>query len=198
MVLNTALNYKPDDNKRFLGPYCLLIFHSHFQLFMAQLQSLQDLFVHGMQALYSAETLLVESMPRMVENTQNEELRTAFTVHLEETRQQIQRLEQAAQMLGVDPNGEENVALQGLIAEGEKLMQKDASPEVLDAALIAAAQKIEHYEIAGYGTAAYLAEELGHNEVAQLLQQTLQEEKKTDELLNQIAKNKVNRQAEQA
>ncbi|UOQ65836.1 ferritin-like domain-containing protein [Hymenobacter volaticus] len=151
-----------------------------------------------MQALYSAENLLVDSMPRMVENTQNEELRKAFTVHLQETQQQIQRLEQAAQILGVDPNGEENVALQGLIAEGEKLMQKDASPEVLDAALIAAAQKIEHYEIAGYGTAAYLAEELGYTEVAQLLQQTLQEEKKTDVLLNEIAKNSVNRRAEQA
>ena len=165
---------------------------------MTHLQSLQDLFVHGMQALYSAENLLVDSMPRMVENTQNEELRKAFTVHLQETQQQIQRLEQAAQILGVDPNGEENVALQGLIAEGEKLMQKDASPEVLDAALIAAAQKIEHYEIAGYGTAAYLAEELGYSEVAQLLQQTLQEEKKTDVLLNEIAKNSVNRRAEQA
>lgn len=163
---------------------------------MAQLQNLQDLFVHGMQALYSAETQLVASMPRMMENTQNEELRTAFTTHLEETKQQIQRLEQAAQMLGVDPNGEENVALQGLIAEGQKLMQKDAAPEVLDAALIAGAQKIEHYEIAGYGTAVYLANELGHNEVAQLLQQTLDEEKKTDRLLNEIAKNKVNRQAE--
>ncbi|HEX8348636.1 MAG TPA: ferritin-like domain-containing protein, partial [Hymenobacter sp.] len=151
---------------------------------MTELRDLKDLLTHGIQVLYSTEKLLLAGMPRMMEKAYNEELKAAFAQHLKETEQQVQRLEQAAKLLNIDPDGDSSTGIKGLIAEGEKVMHKDAAEPVLDAALIAGAQKIEHYEIAGYGTVVYMAEELGFAEVAQLLQQTLDEEKHTDSLLN--------------
>ncbi|WP_034256522.1 ferritin-like domain-containing protein [Adhaeribacter aquaticus] len=162
---------------------------------MKELKDLNDVLLNEIQSLYSAETLIIAGLPRMIEKAHNEELKAAFTQHLAETERQRERLEQIAKQFNIDPDDVGNPSLKGLIAEGEKLMHKDAAPEVMDAVLLAAAQKIEHYEISGYGTAAYLAEELGLNNVAQLLRQTLEEEQKTDTILNNLAKNRINRKA---
>jgi ferritin-like metal-binding protein YciE len=162
---------------------------------MADLKNLQDLLHHEIQVLYSAETQLIAAMPKMAKNAHDQQLKNAFEMHLEQTKQQKERLEQAAKILGIDPDGDGCPSMKGLIAEGEKVMHKDATPEALDAALISGAQKIEHYEISGYGTAAHLAEGLGLNEVHQLLSQTLNEEKNTDEKLNRLAKTNINQKA---
>jgi ferritin-like metal-binding protein YciE len=164
---------------------------------MADLKTMQDLLHHELQVLYSGEKLIIAGLPRMIGHASNGELKQAFAQHLEETRRQAERLEQIAQMLNIDPEGDGNPSLKGLIAEGEKNMHKDADPEVLDATLIAGAQKIEHYEMAGYGTARYLAQMLGHQQVAELLSQTLEEEKKTDTILNNLAISKINQNAPQ-
>jgi ferritin-like metal-binding protein YciE len=165
---------------------------------MADLKTMQDLLHHELQVLYSGEQLIIAGLPRMIQHASNEELKNAFAQHLEETRRQAERLEQIAQMLNISPEGDGNPSLKGLIAEGEKVMHKDADPEVLDASLIAGAQKIEHYEIAGYGTARYLAQMLGHTQIAELLSQTLEEEKMTDARLNGLATSKINQKAPQA
>ncbi|MFC7000074.1 YciE/YciF ferroxidase family protein [Rufibacter roseus] len=159
---------------------------------MADLKTLQDLLSHEVQNLYSGEKLILMGLPRMIEKAQNKELKEAFSKHLKETEVQIERLEKVAAQLGISPEGDGNPSMKGLIAEGEKVMHKDATPEVMDASLICGAQKIEHYEISGYGTATYLAEELGFTEIADMLRTTLEEEQKTDTLLNVIAKNNVN------
>ena len=164
---------------------------------MKELKDLKDLLCHEVQVLYSGEKLIVGGLERMIQKASNAELKAAFHQHLEETQTHIKRLEQAATLLKIDPDGDGNPSVKGLIAEGEKVMHKDASPETLDASLIAGAQKIEHYEISGYGSAAYYAEELGLGEVATLLRQTLGEEQATDTKLNDLAKNKINRKAEQ-
>jgi ferritin-like metal-binding protein YciE len=164
---------------------------------MADLKTMQDLLHHELQVLYSGEKLIVAGLPRMIQHATNAELKQAFAQHLEETKRQAERLEQIAQMLNINPQGDGNPSLKGLIAEGEKVMHKDADPDVLDATLIASAQKIEHYEIAGYGTARYLAQMLGQAQVAQLLSQTLEEEKKTDTILNNLAISKINQNAPQ-
>lgn len=164
---------------------------------MADLKTMQDLLHHELQVLYSGEKLIMAGMPRMIQHATNAELKQAFAQHLEETKRQAERLEQIAQMLNIAPEGDGNPSLKGLIAEAEKVMHKDADPDVMDATLIAGAQKIEHYEIAGYGTARYLAQMLGQNQVAQLLNQTLEEEKKTDTILNNLAISKINQNAPQ-
>lgn len=155
---------------------------------MAELKDLRDLLAHEVQVLPSAEKLLFPGLPRMIAKAQSHELQAAFRKHLTETELQITRLEQVANLLG----GDASAGIKGLIAEGEKVMHKDASPEVMDAALICGAQKIEHYEIAGYGTAVYLAYELGEQATSRLLEGILEEEKRTNEILNNIAKNIVN------
>jgi ferritin-like metal-binding protein YciE len=165
---------------------------------MADLRTLEDLLAHEIQCLHSAETLLLSGgMPRMVQKTENQELKEAFELHMKETEQQVERLKQAAQMLGIDPDGDASAGMKGLIADGEKAMHKDAEPEVLDAALIGGAQKIEHYEIASYGTAIALARQLGRQEIASLLHTSLEEEKKTDQILTRIAEGNINKQAAQ-
>ena len=163
---------------------------------MKELRNLTDLLGHEIQVLYNAENLLLVALKRMSKKSSNLELKAVFEQHLEETETHIERLEHAAELLDIAPDEDGNPAMKGLIAEGEKLMHKDANPETLDAALIAGAQKIEHYEISGYGSAAYYAEELGFNEVAALLKQTLEEEKATDTRLNNLAKSKINIRAE--
>ncbi|MGY2131184.1 YciE/YciF ferroxidase family protein [Hymenobacter sp. HD11105] len=165
---------------------------------MADLRTLEDLLTHEIQCLHSAETLLLSGgMPRMVQKTENQELKEAFELHMKETEQQVERLKQAAQILGIDPDGDASAGMKGLIADGEKAMHKDAEPEVLDAALIGGAQKIEHYEIASYGTAIALARQLGRQEIASLLHTSLEEEKKTDQILTRIAEGNINKQAAQ-
>ncbi|AMM51937.1 hypothetical protein TH61_13135 [Rufibacter sp. DG15C] len=163
---------------------------------MAKLKTLEDLFEHQLKDLYSAEKQLIEALPKMAKATEDVKLRKAFETHLEETKEQKARLEKVCELIGISPGRIKCKAMEGLVEEGEETIEEDASPEVKDAGLIASAQRIEHYEIAGYGTAAHYAERLGHPEAAQLLRQTLEEEQKTDTLLNKLAKGYINQKAE--
>lgn len=160
-----------------------------------QLDTLKDLFVEQVQDLYSAEQQIIEALPKMAEKSSNSELKNGFQLHLNQTKEQAQRLEQIARQLSVDPNGKHCKGMEGLIKEGQELMQEDADPEVLDAGLIAAAQHVEHYEIAGYGCARTYAQMLGQDEACRLLQTTLDEEGETDKKLTRIAEQVVNPKA---
>ena len=161
-----------------------------------KLKSLEDLLVDELKDLYSAENQLVKALPKMAKAASSPELRQGFTEHLEQTRGHVERLVQICEHLGVTPKGKKCVAMEGLIEEGKELIEEDADPSVLDAGLIAAAQKVEHYEIASYGTVRTWAEQLGLQEAVRLLEATLQEEKATDEKLTGLAKKSVNREAE--
>lgn len=163
---------------------------------MKELKNLEDLLAHEIQVLYDGEKMLLAGLKKMAKKATNPELKEVFEMHLEESKQHVERLELAAKRLKVSPDGDSNPSMKGLIAEGEKVMHKDVNPETLDATLIAAAQKIEHYEISGYGTAAHYAEELGFHEVAGILRQTLSEEQAADTKLNDLAKTKINIKAE--
>ncbi|GAA4295882.1 ferritin-like domain-containing protein [Nibribacter koreensis] len=163
---------------------------------MAKLRTLEDLFEHQLKDLYSAEKQLIEALPKMAKATEDAKLRKAFETHLEETKEQKARLEKVCELVGISPGRMKCKAMEGLVEEGEETIEEDAEPEVKDAGLIASAQRIEHYEIAGYGTAAHYAERLGHAEAAQLLRLTLEEEQKTDTLLNKLAKGYINQKAE--
>jgi len=163
---------------------------------IVKLQSLRDLLVDQLKDLYSAENQIIKALPKMAKNASAPELRQAFEEHLEQTRQQAARLEQVCTQLGEKPRGKKCQAVEGLIAEGKELMEEDVSAAVLDAGLIAAAQKVEHYEIASYGTVCTWADQLGESKIVQLLQQTLEEEKATDEKLTRLAKQKINLEAE--
>ncbi|WP_242919776.1 YciE/YciF ferroxidase family protein [Pontibacter liquoris] len=163
---------------------------------MAKLRTLEDLFEHQLKDLYSAEKQLIAALPKMAKATEDQKLRSAFENHLEETKEQKDRLEKVCELVGISPGRMKCKAMEGLVEEGEETIEEDASPEVKDAGLIASAQRIEHYEIAGYGTAAHFAERLGHAEAAKLLRQTLEEEQKTDTLLNKLAKGYINQKAE--
>ncbi len=160
-----------------------------------KLETLDDLFEMQLKDLYSAESQLVEALPLMAERAKDGRLRAGFTKHLHETEKQLQRLEKISEALDLDLDGHTCQAMKGLIAEGQETMSERATEEVMDAALIAAAQRIEHYEISGYGTAAHFAERLGHDEAADLLRQTLDEEQLTDTKLNDLAKNYINQKA---
>ncbi|HEX8681454.1 MAG TPA: ferritin-like domain-containing protein [Ardenticatenaceae bacterium] len=164
---------------------------------MAKLNSLRDLYIHELQDLFDAENQLTKALPQMEQAASSEELKAAFREHLEVTQNQIQRLEQIFQGLDEEPGGEKCKAMQGLIAEAQDLLKEDAEPDVLDAALIGAAQRVEHYEMAGYGTARTFAQRLGEDEAASLLQETLEEEEMTDKKLTRIAEGQVNPQADQ-
>lgn len=157
-----------------------------------KLKTLDDLLVHELKDLYSAESQLIKALPKMAKAAQSPNLKQAFTSHLEETKVQKERLEQALQILEVSPRGMKCKAMEGLIEEGQELIEEDGDPIVKDAGLIGAAQKVEHYEIAGYGTAAAMAELLGKKDIAQLLKQTLSEEKMADVKLNKLAKSEIN------
>ncbi|UOG77643.1 ferritin-like domain-containing protein (plasmid) [Hymenobacter tibetensis] len=161
-----------------------------------KLETLDDLFEMQLKDLYSAESQLVKALPLMAEKAKDGRLRAGFTKHLHETEQQVQRLERIGQSMGLDLDGHTCKAMAGLIAEGQETMSERATEEVMDAALIAAAQRIEHYEISGYGTAAHFAERLGQQETADLLRQTLEEEQFTDTKLNELAINYINQKAE--
>ena len=156
--------------------------------------SLQELFVEELRDAYDGEKRLTKALPRMAKAAESEELRAAFTNHLRETERQIQRLEQVFRTIGEPVRGKKCDGLMGIIEEGKSAME-ELEGSVLDAALIAGAQRAEHYEIAAYGTLAYFAELLGNEKAKDLLGQTLDEEKAAAEKLSVIAKSKVNRDA---
>src|SRR5438132_2434128 len=157
-----------------------------------KLESLRDLFVNELRDLYSAENQLVKALPKMAKAASAPELQTAFTEHLEQTKEQVNRLDRIFQELGKNPKGKRCKAMEGLLEEGKDTLAEDADPAVLDAALIAAAQRVEHYEIASYGCARTFARLLGMEEAARLLQETLDEESETDEKLTHIAETNIN------
>ena len=148
-----------------------------------------------MKDLYSAEQQILKALPDMAKATSHQELRTAFEEHEQMTRDQVMRLETIADELGVDIGGHKCKGMEGIIKEGQELLDSKADASVLDAALIGAAQRVEHYEIAGYGTARTFARRLGHDRAAELLQQTLDEESAADEKLTEIAESGINQAA---
>jgi ferritin-like metal-binding protein YciE len=162
----------------------------------AKMKTLEDLYVDMLKDLYSAEKQLVKALPKMVKNTQNAELQRAFQDHLKQTEGHVDRLERIFSELGSSPRGKKCVGMEGLVAEGYELLQEDAEPDVLDAGLSAAAQKVEHYEIASYGTVRTWAERLGYQNAAKILQETLDEEGEANKKLTQIAESVVNMEAQ--
>jgi ferritin-like metal-binding protein YciE len=148
---------------------------------------MHDLFVEQLQDLYSAEKQLVEALPKMASAASHDELKQAFEHHLQETRDHVSRLEDIFGELGTQPGGETCEAMQGLIKEGDEIVSAQGDPAVKDAALIAAAQRVEHYEIAAYGTVRTFAGELDMSNAKDLLDQTLDEESNADKLLTKIA-----------
>jgi ferritin-like metal-binding protein YciE len=154
---------------------------------MASLESLHDLLILQLKDLYNVETQLLDALPVMARASTAPELRSAFEEHLEQTKEHRARLDRLFGGLEEDPTGETCQSMESLIDEAEEALEHDADPVVLDAALIVAAQQIEHYEIAGYGSVRTFARVLGYDEVAKLLQQTLDEEEATDDRLTQIA-----------
>jgi ferritin-like metal-binding protein YciE len=163
-----------------------------------KLKTLQDLFHHELKDLYSAETQLLKALPKMAKAATNEDLKAGFEEHLEQTKGHVQRLEQIAESLELRLTGHKCKAMEGLVEEGSELISEDADDTVRDAGLIGAAQRVEHYEIAAYGTARAFAQCLGHDEAADLLEQTLGEEKATDEKLTDLAESVINAEAPQA
>ncbi|MFZ1008835.1 MAG: ferritin-like domain-containing protein, partial [Candidatus Sulfotelmatobacter sp.] len=145
------------------------------------------LYIDELKDLYSAETQLVKALPKMAKSAASDELRQGFEEHLEQTKGHVQRLEQIFEALGESPKGKKCKGMEGLIAEGSEVAEEDYEGNILDAALIGAAQRVEHYEIAGYGTVRAMAEVLGENEHVSLLTEILDEEKETDEKLTELA-----------
>jgi ferritin-like metal-binding protein YciE len=160
-----------------------------------EIDSLQKLYVDELKDLYSAEKQILQALPRMAKKVQNPQLRQAFEEHVEVTRGQVERLDRIFERLERSPRGKKCKGMEGLLEEGKEMMQEDMDPEVLDAALLSAAQKVEHYEIAGYGTVRAYAQLLGQDEDARLLQQTLDEEGQTDKKLTQLAESSINVEA---
>ena len=154
---------------------------------MSKINTLQELYVEQLRDLYSAETQLVKALPQMAKAAHEPVLKKGFEHHLEQTRGHVNRLEQILEKLDEKPTGNKCDAMAGLIKEGKKTINEDGEPEIKDAALIAAAQRVEHYEIAGYGSVRTFASLLGDNEAVKLLQATLDEEADTDKKLTKIA-----------
>lgn len=163
-----------------------------------EMDSLKELYIEELKDLYSAEKQLVKALPKMVKSATNEQLKEAFADHLEKTETHVERLEQVFEMLEESPRGKKCKGMEGLIEEAKELLEEDATEEVLDAGLISKAQHVEHYEMAGYGTVRTYARQLGFEDQAVLLQQTLDEEGEADELLTQLAESSINIEAEQA
>ncbi|HSI71167.1 MAG TPA: ferritin-like domain-containing protein [Gillisia sp.] len=159
------------------------------------MKNLEDLFEHQLKDLYSAESQLIKAMPKMQKKATDEKLKKAIEKHLEETKEQKERLKEICDELGIKPTGEECKAMKGLIEEAEHFLEEDAEKDVRDAGIIAEAQRIEHYEISGYGTAVRFAKELGHDKIAKKLQKTLDEEYKTDQDLTKMAEGSLNKKA---
>ena len=157
-----------------------------------KVDSLEKLMVEELKDLYDAEKQITEALPKMAEEAKTSDLRQAFEDHLKQTKGHVRRLEKVFEELDVSDREKKCKGMQALIQEGEEMMKQVSDPMTRDAALIAAAQRVEHYEMAGYGTVVSYAQQLEHNEVAKQLQQTLNEEKQTDLMLSQIAELKVN------
>jgi ferritin-like metal-binding protein YciE len=150
-------------------------------------EALKELYIDELRDLYNAENQLVKAIPKMAKASTSDELRQGFEAHLEQTKGHVQRLEQIFKELGEKPSGKKCKAMEGLVAEGAETLGEDYEDEVMDAAIIGAAQRIEHYEIAAYGTVRTFAELLGEETAVQLLEQTLEEEKETDQKLTDLA-----------
>ena len=157
-----------------------------------KLDSLKKLYVHELKDLHSAESQLLEALPKMRDAAGNDDLKEVFTNHIEETKEHLSRLEKIFVDLDFEPGGHRCCAMEGLIKECDGLMKSDIDPKVLDAALIASSQRIEHYEMAGYGTARTYAEKLGHKDAADTLQMTLNEEGLVNQTLTRLAERKIN------
>ena len=160
-----------------------------------QLATLRELYVDELRDLYSAENQILKALPKMAKAASSADLKNAFEEHLEQTKGHVQRLGQIFDQLGAKPKGKKCRAMEGLIEEGKELLEEDAEPDVLDAGLIAAAQKVEHYEMAGYGCVRTYAKLLGDEQAAELLQETLNEEGETDEKLTELAESTINLKA---
>ena len=158
-------------------------------------QNLEDLLHEELKDLYDAEQQLVEALPKMMEAAENPQLQEAFREHLQQTEQQVTRLEEVFEELGFEPESHTCKGMKGLIAEGQQMIKAKGDTDVRDAGLIGAAQRVEHYEIAAYGTARTLAQRLGRSRAAELLQTTLDEEGETDKKLTAIAESSVNPRA---
>jgi ferritin-like metal-binding protein YciE len=163
-----------------------------------QLDSLDALFMDQLQDLYDAEQRLVQALPKMAEAAHQPKLKTAFRHHLKETQNQVKRLERVFKSLGQEAKSKTCAAMKGLVAEGQEAIDATGDPDVKDAALIAAAQRVEHYEMAAYGTARTFASRLGKESAVQLLDETLDEEKAADQKLTQLAETGINQKAARA
>lgn len=161
----------------------------------SKMTTLEDLYTDMLKDLYSAEKQLVKALPKMAKAAQSSDLQRAFQEHLRQTEGHVERIERIFSELGGSPRGKKCMGMEGLVEEGSEVMSQKADPDVMDAGLIAAAQKVEHYEIGSYGTVRTWAERLGYNNAAKLLQQTLDEESAANEKLTQIAESHVNMEA---
>ena len=161
----------------------------------AKEKKLDDLFLDGLKDIYNAEKQILRALSKMGKSANSDQLRQAFETHREETDGQVQRLEQVFEIVGKRPQGKPCEAMQGLVEEGKEIMDEFKESDALDAGLIAAAQAVEHYEIARYGTLRTWAKQLGMDDAASLLEETLEEEKKTDQLLTELAEQEANREA---
>jgi ferritin-like metal-binding protein YciE len=159
------------------------------------IENLHGLFVHTLQDVYFAEQTIVKKLPKMAEKADSQALKSAFQTHLAETKEHVNRLEQVFRMLGEKAKAERCPAIEGITEEAEELVKEIKDSDTRDAAMLAAAQAVEHYEITRYGTLVAWAEEMGHNEVIGILRRTLDEEKATDAKLTQLAESRLNRRA---
>ena len=163
---------------------------------MAAISTLEDLFVQELRDMYDGEKQIVKALPKMAKAAENQELASGFQEHLEQSKTHVERLEQIFTQLDLRPHGKHCAGLAGIIEEGSEVME-DVEEPALNAALIAAAQRVEHYEIAAYGTLIAFARQLGHEDAAELLEETLNEEKETDQKLTELAETMLNAQAKQ-
>lgn len=160
-----------------------------------KLESLHDLYLSELKDLYSAENQIIKALPKVIGKTTSPALRQALESHLEQTRGHVTRLEEVFQMHGEEPKKMKCKGMQGVLDEGEEMLGFDATPDIRDAAIISSCQRVEHYEIAAYGSVRTYAEQMGHDRAAAILQQTLDEEKEADEKLTDIAESRVNIEA---
>jgi ferritin-like metal-binding protein YciE len=161
------------------------------------MKTFDDLFLKELRDLHSAERQIMKAMPKMIKAASSKRLKKAFEEHLMVTEKQVERLDEIFEKIGKSSRGPKCEAMEGILAEGQEIVSEDAPAAVKDAALIAAAQRVEHYEISGYGTARTFAQHLGLSDAQELLQQTLDEEKETDVLLTELAESEINVEAEQ-
>jgi ferritin-like metal-binding protein YciE len=163
-----------------------------------KLKTLEDLLLHELKDLYSAEHQLLKALPKMAKAATNEDLKAGFEEHFEQTKGHAERLDKIAEILDKKLTGHKCKAMEGLVEEGSELISEDAEDAIRDAGLIGAAQRVEHYEIAGYGTARSIARHLGHEDIADILEETLEEEKETDEKLTELAETALAAEIENA